>query len=257
VKVRADAGYGYGGEASAPLAWVWSQYKGELPQTASERKWASRTRTAARQTGLGLIAGFLVVAGLTWLFMASPVSNPEFAATSKKETPPSPTVAEASPPADTAPAPQPGEENAAVKPPKDVTPSLTAPEVEDKLLSFLEHGPSKEAVFDLDRISFDAGKANLTASSREQLERVAKILSTFPKAQVVIGIHSDSGGTKAQNVKLSFERAKSVRGELVRQGVGQSLFIPKGMAKEPFPVSKKQGEERNHDGRVWLTVRKR
>jgi CrcB protein len=224
------------GEASIPPAWVSSQYKGEFPQTASEQKWVSQTGSAGRVTGiqngkfavLGVAAAFIGIGGLIWLFTAGPMSSSNIATTPQEEALPSPSGGEARPPTNTAAGPEAGEDVAGVKSPSDVAPGVPQSGVEGKLLSFLEHGPGKEAVFDLDRISFDAGKATLTASSHEQLERLAKILSAFPKARVVIGVHSDSGGNKAQNVKLSLERAKSVRRELVRLGVGQSLFTSKG-----------------------------
>jgi hypothetical protein len=68
-------------ERSASLAWVWSQYKGEFPQTTSERELASWTAAArtmrqggttmilSNRTKRGIILAVAVLAGLTsfWL----------------------------------------------------------------------------------------------------------------------------------------------------------------------------------------------
>ncbi|KAF0209755.1 MAG: hypothetical protein FD172_3159, partial [Methylocystaceae bacterium] len=58
-------------------AWVWTEYKGELPQSASdERRLAERTASTvfagagqrAIYVAVGLATGILVVAWLMWLF---------------------------------------------------------------------------------------------------------------------------------------------------------------------------------------------
>jgi hypothetical protein len=74
--VRAD------GQASVALAWVWSQYRGEFPQSAGERNAISKADArASTMSGkepslvwLGLAAAILVVGGLVWLFSGSPAS---------------------------------------------------------------------------------------------------------------------------------------------------------------------------------------
>lgn len=70
-------------EGRVPSVWVWSQYKGEFPQTASERECASRTATAraARSGGRitvlsnrpkrGIIIAVAVIVGLTSVWLAA------------------------------------------------------------------------------------------------------------------------------------------------------------------------------------------
>jgi hypothetical protein len=70
-------------EGSVPLAWVWSQYKGEFPQTTSERELASRTAAAramrpgattmilSNRTKRGIILAVAVLAGLTSFWLAA------------------------------------------------------------------------------------------------------------------------------------------------------------------------------------------
>jgi outer membrane protein OmpA-like peptidoglycan-associated protein len=132
-------------------------------------------------------------------------------------------------------------------------PSADAVEVEDRLRAFLDGGPGKEAVFGLDQAFFDSGQTDLTASSHEQLHRLAKILVGFPKTRIAVVVHSGAGGDKAKNAKLSLDRAKSVKADLVRFGVGRSLVTLKGEQEEPPPLS----DVRVQDGHLWISVRTR
>ncbi len=255
------------GHTVGPLAGIWSQYKGELPQTASERKWASRGDWVALRRGtydnkfrvLGFMAAIMVVMGLTSLFTTSPPTRPQVAATSRILSSPSSAGVGAVPPANTPAAPESREDAAGVNPPTHVVANAPASGVEGRLLSFLEDGSGKTATFDLDRISFDVGKTTLTTSSHNQLEQLAKILNAFPGARGMIWVHSDDGRNKAQSAKLSFDRAKSVRTKLTRLGVGPSRLTSKREAKDLRSVSERAWEERTDEGQgghAWIRVKK-
>lgn len=275
------------GKGDAPQAWIWSEYRGVLPQIESAGSLssgapapselvrredegefpggASESRPAAaapppppeaeppfkpeprytRAPALGLAAVIVAIAGLAWLFTTRPASNPRPEPASPEATLPAP-GAETSKPEGAAQAPQATD----VPPP---APAAPASDLESRLRAFLEQGAGKEAVFDLDGISFDPGKPTLTAAAQEQLGRLAKILSAFPKARIVISVHSDSGGSRSGNAKLSAERAKSIRGELVRLRVGRSLVTSREESKAPQPAS---GRPPSRDGQVWISVRK-
>jgi outer membrane protein OmpA-like peptidoglycan-associated protein len=205
---------------------------------------------------LGLAAGIVVVGGLTWLFRGGPAPLPKIGTASQVKALRSSSGGETGRSTHIAAAPG-LKGGAGVNQPSEVAASVPATPIES-LLSFLKHGRGKEAVFDLDWVSFNAGKATLTPSSYEQLRQIATVLSAYPIARVVIGVHSDNGGSKAQSVRLSAERARSVRKEFVRLGVGQFFFTSTGKrtgkGREPPPVS---GEDRVHDSHVWISVRKK
>jgi len=72
-------------------AWVWSEYRGELPADApsapavfeTEEPVAEKTAAApgavakkASLSGLAIAGAVIVIAGLTWLFTTRPASNP-------------------------------------------------------------------------------------------------------------------------------------------------------------------------------------
>ena len=201
---------------------------------------------------LGLAAMIVVVGGLTWLFTSGPASSPRARTSSQGEAVSSPLNEKAGPSAHIAAVPG-HEEQADVNPPSEIAPSIPTARIERRLLSFLKHGPGKEAIFDLDRVSFDAGKPALAASSQGQLQQIAKVLNAFPKARVVIGVHG-GGGSEAQIARLSAERARSLRRELARLGVGQSLLTSIGEGRESHSGSH---EAMARDSYVWISVRKK
>ena len=205
---------------------------------------------------LALALTLLVIGGLTWLLTAGPDSSPKIAATLKHEVLPAPSGGSGDPSANIAAAVVAHEDLAAVKVTNDVAIDAPASGIEWGLIYFLEQEPWKAAAFDLDRVSFDAGDVAPAASSEEQLEHLAKILSRFPKARVAIGVYSDGGGNKAQNVKLSLERAKRVLNELVRMGIEKSRVMVKGNTKQRLPTQDKSGEPRAKDGYLWLSITK-
>ncbi|WP_442755297.1 hypothetical protein ACNHKD_01125 [Methylocystis sp. JAN1] len=74
-----------GPEGQPPSAWVWSQYRGELPADppaaetpveAPSPAAAPAGRANSGMIGLGLAAAVIVIAGLTWLFTTKPASEP-------------------------------------------------------------------------------------------------------------------------------------------------------------------------------------
>ncbi|KAF2991948.1 hypothetical protein OGR47_00190 [Methylocystis sp. MJC1] len=103
-----------------PAAWVWSQYRGELPAEAPPRETPAAASlvepaspidpaplvnpvapAASKHTGmigLGLAGAVIVIAGLTWLFTSRPASAPaESPAPAATEA--APQKSEAAPPA--------------------------------------------------------------------------------------------------------------------------------------------------------------
>ncbi len=60
-------------------------------------------------------------------------------------------------------------------------------------------------------IEFASGKAEILPSSHDELDRVGKVLSDWPKAEVEIGGYTDSQGSDTVNKKLSKDRADAVK----------------------------------------------
>ena len=197
-------------------------------------------------TALGLAAAVAIIVGLVWLFTHQVPSSLTIGSTSKDNDLGSLSTSGKNS-AEKAPASPRSEVATNLKPE-----SVAAPDFETKLRSFLEHGSGKEASFDLGRVAFDLGGARLTATAREELQRLAEILRAYPGTHAAIGVHSDAGGSANDIARLSAQRAKTVQRELVRLGVGYSFVAVAGKGRAYLRASTTA-----RPGCVWIYVRKK
>lgn len=94
----------------------------------------------------------------------------------------------------------------------------------------------------LNNIFFETGKATLTAQSRLELQKAVDLMKKNPSMIVEIGGHTDNVGDDASNMKLSHDRAKSVREYLVNAGIAPGRLQAKGYG-EQNPVADNNSEE--------------
>ncbi len=80
----------------------------------------------------------------------------------------------------------------------------------------------------LNNIFFETGKATLSPQSRVELEKAIELMKTNPSMKIEVGGHTDNVGDDAFNMKLSHDRAKSVREYLVNGGVAPDRLQAKG-----------------------------
>ncbi|WP_375436134.1 OmpA family protein [uncultured Hymenobacter sp.] len=71
----------------------------------------------------------------------------------------------------------------------------------------------------VDRVYFKSGAATLTPESQQQLNNLAAILRTFPRAQILFGGYSDSIGDGLKNLRLSDARAQTAMRALAEKGI--------------------------------------
>jgi len=108
----------------------------------------------------------------------------------------------------------------------------------------------KGVVVTLGDVLFDPGKATLLDSARSSLQEVVDLLQTEPEKKIRVEGHTDSSGDAAANLKLSQQRAQSVRDALVKMGVAADRIKAVGMG-EDFPIaSNKTAEGRARNRRV-------
>ncbi len=104
-------------------------------------------------------------------------------------------------------------------------------------------------------VLFDFDSAELREEARVELQRVGETLAAYPGARVVVEGHTDSEGSDSYNLKLSRERAESVRDYLVAAGAlnpGAARIAPYG---ESRPVAGNESDEgRQANRRVDLIV---
>lgn len=77
-------------------------------------------------------------------------------------------------------------------------------------------------------VSFETGSATLEASSLKVLNDVVKVLQDAPTMKLRIEGHTDAEGADSANMKLSEERAESVRVYIESQGIERSRLKSQG-----------------------------
>lgn len=102
--------------------------------------------------------------------------------------------------------------------------------IEDKLVSFLKSDYKalgadslKNIWFDFDNLNFETASAKITAESKKQIDNIVAILKAFPAAKIKIGGYTDKTGDEKNNIKLSGDRANSVKSTLSTEGVGTQV----------------------------------
>jgi outer membrane protein OmpA-like peptidoglycan-associated protein len=86
---------------------------------------------------------------------------------------------------------------------------------------------------------------------------MVEILKAYPTVHLKIGGYTDNVGDPAANFKLSDERAKSVRNEMIKMGVEPSRLLAEGYG-EQYPVASNDTEEgRAQNRRIAVRVTKK
>ena len=102
-------------------------------------------------------------------------------------------------------------------------------------------------------LEFDFGKATIRSKSFESLNRVAELLKTKDFSLKLSG-HTDNVGSNAANLKLSKDRAESVKSYLVGQGANSSRIEATGYGESQPIASNKTNAGRQKNRRVEFTL---
>jgi outer membrane protein OmpA-like peptidoglycan-associated protein len=111
-------------------------------------------------------------------------------------------------------------------------------------------------------ILFDFDKSNIRPAAESTLAQVAKMIQSYPRAQVLIEGHTDSKGSLSYNAKLSERRAVSVKNWFAQHGINAAAMETRGWgaAKPVAPNQKPNGaddpEGRQKNRRVEITIKK-
>ena len=84
-------------------------------------------------------------------------------------------------------------------------------------------------------VLFAPGKAEVSSGAQRSIDKLADFLKTYPKRNVLIEGHTDNTGDEGFNIKLSQQRADTVRDQLVEKGVAAQRIRTKGYGAK-FPV---------------------
>ena len=104
-------------------------------------------------------------------------------------------------------------------------------------------------------ITFKTASYDISASFYDVLNSVAKVLKKYDKTKIEVIGHTDSTGTRAANMTLSYNRANAVAKYLQGQGVKASRFTIDGYGPD-YPIasnSTASGREQNRRVEIKLT----
>ena len=118
-------------------------------------------------------------------------------------------------------------------------------------------GEGIQVVFD-DRsgVNFALNSADLTDTSKANLDAVAEVFTEFPDTDLFIEGHTDSTGDADYNMALSQRRAQAVAAYLQSQGVQSERFTVKafGETKPRFDNGTKEGQAKNRRVEIGIAA---
>ncbi|WP_201616845.1 OmpA family protein [Psychrobacter urativorans] len=137
---------------------------------------------------------------------------------------------------------------------KEIDDSLVAT---DTAMNNLGDNPDPRDVaraLSLQVVNFQVDKAIIPDENKQFLDRAVKLMEQVPEMELMIIGHTDKTASADYNMKLSQERAQSMKDYMVSQGADASKLMTKGMG-ETDPIadnSTEQGRFRNR--RIEFTV---
>jgi len=103
-------------------------------------------------------------------------------------------------------------------------------------------------------VYFDTNKATIKKVSFGLLNEVAQALKDNPKIKVEVGGHTDSQGNDAFNLKLSQNRANSVRTYLIKQGIAGDRMTARGYGENVMIADNRTADGRAQNRRVEFVI---
>jgi outer membrane protein OmpA-like peptidoglycan-associated protein len=103
-------------------------------------------------------------------------------------------------------------------------------------------------------ILFDTGKASLKPAATDQINQVGAVLAKYPDDRIMVVGHTDSVGDDASNQRLSENRAKAVKMQLLSAGVPAENIATEGMGESQPIGSNSTADGRQQNRRVELKI---
>lgn len=100
----------------------------------------------------------------------------------------------------------------------------------------------------LDNVHFDTDKATLRPDSYTELKELLDYLQRHDEVNIEIAGHTDNSGTDAHNLKLSQDRANTIRAYLTGKGIKAGRVTAKGYGASQ-PVADNSTEEGRQQNR--------
>lgn len=140
--------------------------------------------------------------------------------------------------------------------PNNVTLDIPQNGIENHLIAHIESNDpvSDNLWFSFDRLVFKTSSAVLEPQSEEQLNNIANILRAWPNVKFKLGGYTDNTGSEEFNMKLSQQRADSVRLSLIERGIQPDRIVAKGYGSAHPVVPNDTAENRARNRRIDVNV---
>ena len=109
-------------------------------------------------------------------------------------------------------------------------------------------------VYELKNVFFDTDKATLKPESFSALNNLLEVMKLKPNMIVEISGHTDNVGDNTHNLKLSKDRAESVKAYLVKNKITESRIITKGFGSDKPIADNDTPEGRQQNRRTEVKI---
>lgn len=103
-------------------------------------------------------------------------------------------------------------------------------------------------------VRFDTSKSTLTPAAKANLDKLVTVFNQYPDTDIVIYGYTDSTGPADFNLKLSLDRANSVKSYLTGKGLLASRFSVQGMGIADPIASNDTPDGRSKNRRVEFAI---
>lgn len=107
---------------------------------------------------------------------------------------------------------------------------------------------------EIEGVNFEPKSFDLTVESKGILDAAVAVIKVNPELQIEVQAHTDYKGSEKVNMKLSEQRAQSVKTYLVSQGVDEAQLVAKGYGESQPIADNKTEEGRAKNRRVELKI---
>jgi outer membrane protein OmpA-like peptidoglycan-associated protein len=107
----------------------------------------------------------------------------------------------------------------------------------------------------LDKVKFEQGSAEITASAKAQLEALASLLQKHDKIKIRIEAHTDIDGSVQDNLDLSVKQALAVKNHLLDRYIRtiRIAVVGRGNYNQIFTDNSIAGRAKNNRVEVYLS----
>jgi outer membrane protein OmpA-like peptidoglycan-associated protein len=115
-------------------------------------------------------------------------------------------------------------------------------------------GEGIKLVLNENAVRFDTNKSTLTATAKANLDKLVPVFQEYGDTNITIFGYTDSTGSAEYNLKLSGERAASVKNYLVGKGLAASRFSVTGLGIADPIATNDTAEGRSKNRRVEFAI---